>query len=201
MKAYKGIRRFKHIVFCVPVLLAFGCGIGNLENDTLSEKGDYHFRKTRWGYSQAMVALSEQEQGTRLFSRKGNTLIYNERISGMPVKLVYCFEKDKLRVAGYLTDRPIKNVEIFEHVAKTLGEPNRYDRWRHGLGGLPYACVYGSLCISCDAKPVEVSAFAGCCGHYLNFSIKHPKRKQARFYDGMESGHTSIKTSLDSSTR
>lgn len=122
MKAYKGIRRFQHIVFCVPVLLAFGCGIGNLEN-VLSEKGDYHFRKTRWGYSRAMVELSEQEQGTRLFFRKGNTLIYNERISDMPVKLVYCFEKDKLRVAGYLTDRPIKNVEIFEHVAKTLGDP------------------------------------------------------------------------------
>ena len=124
MKAYnKRIRRFKHIVLCVPVLLAFGCGIGNLEN-TLSEKGDYHFRKTRWGYSKAMVELSEQKQGTRLFHRKGNTLIYNERISGMPVKLVYCFEKDRLRVAGYLTDRPVKNaMEIFEHVAKTLGEP------------------------------------------------------------------------------
>ena len=104
MKGYKGIRRFKHIVFCVPVLLAFGCAIGNLEN-ALLEKGDYHFRKTRWGYSKAMVELSEQKQGTRLFHRKGNTLIYNEHISGMPVKLVYCFEKDRLRVAGYLTDR------------------------------------------------------------------------------------------------
>ena len=123
MKAYKGIRRFKHIVFCVPVLLAFGCGIGHLEN-ALSEKGDYHFRKTQWGYSKAMVELSEQKQGTRLFHRKGNTLIYNERISGMPVKLVYCFEKDRLRVAGYLTNSRAKNpLEIFEHVAKTLGEP------------------------------------------------------------------------------
>lgn len=123
MKGYKRIRRFKHIVFCVPVLLAFGCGIGNLEN-ALSGKGDYHFRKTRWGYSKAMVELSEQKQGTRLFHRKENTLVYNERISGMPVKLVYCFENDRLRVAGYLTDRPVKNaMEILEHVAETLGEP------------------------------------------------------------------------------
>lgn len=123
MKTYKGIKQFKYIVFCVPMLLVFGCGIGDLEN-ALSEKGDYHFRKTRWGYSQAMVELSEQKQGTRLFYRKGNTLVYNERISGMPVKLVYCFEKDKLRVAGYLTDRPVKiAMEIFERVAKTLGEP------------------------------------------------------------------------------
>ena len=28
---------------------------------------------------------------------EGNTLVYNERISGMPVKLVYCFENDRLR--------------------------------------------------------------------------------------------------------
>ena len=123
MKAYKGIRRFTRIVFCVPVLLAFGCGIGNLEN-ALLEKGDYHFRKTQWGYSKAMVELSEQKQGTRLFHRKENTLVYNERISDMPVKLVYCFENDRLRVAGYLTDRPVKNaMEIFNHVAETLGEP------------------------------------------------------------------------------
>ena len=123
MKKNKGIRRFKHIVFCIPMLLAIGCGIGNLEN-AFSDKGDYHFRKTRWGYTKAMVEHSEQKQGTRLFLRKGNTLIYNERISDMPVKLVYCFENDRLRVAGYITDRPIKNAkEILDHVAKKLGEP------------------------------------------------------------------------------
>ena len=122
MNEYQRLRRFKYIVFCVPVFLAFGCAIGNLEN-ALSEKGDYHFRKTRWGYSKAMVELSEQKQGTRLFDRKGNTLIYNERISGMPVKLVYCFEKDRLRVAGYLTERPVINaMEIFKHIAEKLGE-------------------------------------------------------------------------------
>lgn len=71
-----------------------------------------------------MVELSEQKQGTRLFNRKGNTLIYNERISGMPVKLVYCFENDRIRVAGYLTERPIINaMEIFKHIAEKLGEP------------------------------------------------------------------------------
>ena len=44
MKAYKGIRRFLDIVFYVPVLLAFGCGIGNLEN-SLSGKGITTFAK------------------------------------------------------------------------------------------------------------------------------------------------------------
>lgn len=123
MTAYKWIKRIKYIVFCVPVLLTFGCVIGNLEN-ALSEKEDYHFRKTRWGYSKAMVELSEQKQGTRLFNRKENVLIYNERISDMPVKLVYCFENNRLRVAGYLTDKPVKNAnEIFNQVAEKLGEP------------------------------------------------------------------------------
>ena len=133
MKAYKGIRRFKHIMFCVPVLLAFGCAnlaeIQNLEKirHALSEDGDYHFRKTRWGYSQAMVELSEQKQGTRLFSRKENTLIYNERIADVPIKIVYSFENDRLRVAGYLTDKPIKNAkQIHEHAAETLGEPRDF---------------------------------------------------------------------------
>ncbi len=124
MPAYNGLRRFKHIIGWGAILLAFGCA--NLEKirHTLSEEGDYHFRKTRWGYSQAMVQLSEQKQGTRLDFRKENTLVYNERISDMPVKLVYCFENDRLRVAGYLTDRPVKNaMEIFNHVAETLGEP------------------------------------------------------------------------------
>ena len=123
MTTYKWIRWFKYIVFCVPVLLSIGCGIGNLEN-ALSDKRDYHFRKTRWGYSKAMVMLSEQKQGTHLVYRKGNTLIYNERISDTPVKLVYCFVNDKLRVAGYLTNKPTKLTKaFFNHVAETLGEP------------------------------------------------------------------------------
>ena len=126
MKEYHGLRQLKQLVLLVAVLLSLGCvNFKEIEiGETLSSNGDYHFRKTRWGYSKAMVQLSEQKQGTRLFDRKGNTLIYNERISGMPVKLVYCFEKDRLRVAGYLTDRPVKNaMEIFKHVAEKLGEP------------------------------------------------------------------------------
>ena len=120
----KRLRRFIHFVGCGAMLLAFGCVNLQEIGNSLSEEGDYHFRKTRWGYSQAMVELSEQKQGTRLFHRKGNTLVYNERISDMPVKLVYCFENDRLRVAGYLTERPVKNaMEILKHAAETLGEP------------------------------------------------------------------------------
>ena len=123
MTTCKWIKAVQYIVLCVPVLLSIGCGIGNLEN-ALSDKRDYHFRKTRWGYSKAMVMMSEQKKGTRLFYRKGNTLIYNERISDMPVKLVYCFENDQLRAAGYVTNRPvIMAKKVFDDISETLGEP------------------------------------------------------------------------------
>ena len=72
-----------------------------------------------------MVELSEQKQGTRLSDRKGNTLIYNERISGMPVKLVYCFENDRPPRRG-LSHRedPSKMLWRFSRMLlKRWGEP------------------------------------------------------------------------------
>ena len=111
-------------VSIVFLLFAF-CFIGCLQEigKTLSSEGDYHFRKTRWGYSQAMVQLSEQ--GTRLDFRKENTLIYNERIADIPPKIVYSFENDRLRAAGYLTETPIKNAHLIHaHAGDVLGEPN-----------------------------------------------------------------------------
>ena len=75
------------------------------------------------GYSQAMIQLSEQ--GTRLDFRKENTLIYNERIADIPLKIVYSFENDRLRAAGYLTETSIKNAHLIHaHAGDVLGEPN-----------------------------------------------------------------------------
>ena len=80
MQEHKGLRRLKHIVLLGAALLSLGCAnfgeIANLEEigKSLSSAGDYHFRKTRWGYSQAMVELSEQKQSTRSFFRKENTM-------------------------------------------------------------------------------------------------------------------------------
>ena len=111
----------------------------NAETRSLAEKlsdmfiekdSDFHFRQVRWGYSQAMVQLSEQKLGTRLALRKENTLIYKERIADVPVDLVYSFEKNRLRAAGYLTQRrpiSIKNAkQMLAHVTETLGEPNNW---------------------------------------------------------------------------
>ena len=110
-----------YVVLFVLVLLSFGCA--NLV-ENLSSSGDYHFRKARWGYTQAMVRLSEQ--GKRLHLKKGNTLVFNHRINDIPVKIVYTFKENRLRAAGYITDQPVKGADkIIEQSVKELGEPTQ----------------------------------------------------------------------------
>lgn len=105
----------------VPVLLSLGCAnLGTM----LSADGDYHFRKTRWGYTQEMVRASEQ--GKRMDLKKGNTLTFNHRINDIPVKIVYTFKENRLRAAGYITDQPVKGAQsIIEQSVKELGEPTQ----------------------------------------------------------------------------
>ena len=121
MKAYKGLKTLKNIVMLVPILLSLGCA--SLV-ETLSASGDYHFRKARWGYTQEMVLASEQ--GKRLHLKKGNTLVYNHRISDIPIKIVYTFNKNRLRAAGYITDQPVKGADkIIAQSVQELGEPSQ----------------------------------------------------------------------------
>ena len=121
MKAYNGLRTLKNIVLLVPMLLSLGCA-GLVE--TLSASGSYHFRRARWGYTQEMVLASEQ--GKRLHLKKGNTLVYNHRISDIPLKIVYTFKDNRLRAAGYITDQPVKRSDkIIEQSVAELGEPTQ----------------------------------------------------------------------------
>ena len=121
MKAYKSLRKLTNIVLLVPVLLSLGCA--NLL-ETLSASGAYHFRRVRWGYTQEMVLASEQ--GKRLYLKKGNTLVYNHRISDIPLKIVYTFKDNRLRAAGYITDQPVKRGDkIIEQSVAELGEPTQ----------------------------------------------------------------------------
>ena len=121
MKAYKALRKLTNIVLLVPVFLSLGCA--NLL-ETLSASGAYHFRRARWGYTQEMVLASEQ--GKRLYLKKGNTLVYNHRISDIPLKIVYTFKDNRLRAAGYITDQPVKRGdEIIEQSVAELGEPTQ----------------------------------------------------------------------------
>ncbi len=121
MKAYSSLNKLKNIVLLVPILLSLGCA--NLV-ETLSASGSYHFRKTRWGYTREMVLASEQ--GKRLHLRKGNTLVFNHRISDIPLKIVYTFKENRLRAAGYITDQPVKGADkIIAQSVKELGEPSQ----------------------------------------------------------------------------
>lgn len=121
MKAYKSLRTLKNIVLLVPMLLSLGCA--NLV-ETLSASGDYHFRRARWGYTQEMVILAEQ--GKRIHLKKGNTLVFNHRINDTPIKIVYTFNENRLRAAGYVTDQPVKNADkIIEQSVQELGEPTQ----------------------------------------------------------------------------
>ncbi|MDE0089223.1 MAG: hypothetical protein OXU23_26145 [Candidatus Poribacteria bacterium] len=72
-------------------------------------QSDYDFRKVRWGYTQERVRIIEQ--GKTVFLRTQDILIYKFRIEGVPVLLVYTFRKNKLRSAGYMTEKPVKNAQ------------------------------------------------------------------------------------------
>ena len=93
LKEYNSLGNFRKIALLMPVLLSLGCA--NMGQVLSESNGTYHFRKTRWGYTQERVLLAEP--GKRLFLRKGNTLVFNHRISHIPVKIVYTFKENRLR--------------------------------------------------------------------------------------------------------
>lgn len=122
MKAYKGLSGLKRNLLLIPMFLSLGCA--NL-GPMLSEPNEtYHFRKTRWGYTQERVLLAELDK--QLFLRKGNTLVYNHRINDIPVKIVYTFKENRLRAAGYITNQPVQGAEnIIKRSVEELGEPTQ----------------------------------------------------------------------------
>ena len=82
----------------------------------------YDFRKTRWGFSKERVMLNEQ--GKRIHIKKGNLIIFHHSIGNVKCKLVYCFKDNKLRAAGYMTDKPVKGAQNIVKLSVTeLGEP------------------------------------------------------------------------------
>ncbi|RKU12244.1 hypothetical protein C6501_11185 [Candidatus Poribacteria bacterium] len=99
--------------FLGPVILSLfltGCStFSHIFFDDVQD--DYDFRKVRWGYSQERVETIEQ--GKVVFSRTPDLLIYKSKIEGVPVLLVYTFRKNKLRSAGYMTQKPVRNAQNF----------------------------------------------------------------------------------------
>ena len=115
-------------VICLTYVL-IGCN-----PKALLESEPYDFRKARWGYTKEMVLTSEQ--GKRLHVKKGNLIIYNHAFGHTQAKIVYCFQDNKLTAAGYITDKPTKDVEriLAQSVAKH-GKPDeqRFDGFQWNL--------------------------------------------------------------------
>ncbi len=120
LKGGKRLLVFTNTAVALSVLF-IGCA--NL-GSTLSQSSPYDFRKTRWGFSQDRVILAEQ--GKRMHLKKGNVVIFNHSISDVKCKIVYCFKDDRLRAAGYITDKPVRGAKnIVKRSVDELGEPTQ----------------------------------------------------------------------------
>ena len=112
----------KKLVFCLLALLPLLSACVNVAKMLDENDADYHFRETRWGFSQERVEISEA--GHRPFQRTENELVYKYKINGIRCKVVYTFKDNKLRTAGYLTEQPVQNADILlEEAVKRHGMP------------------------------------------------------------------------------
>lgn len=102
-------------------ILLTGCA--SISN-TLSEDtaNDYDFRNTQWGFSRQRVLLAEKDM--KVFQHTDDLLIYRTKVAGVPALLVYTFNDNKLRAAGYITEKPVRNAQnITKMCVAKHGEP------------------------------------------------------------------------------
>ena len=91
----------------------------------------YHFRKTRWGFTRERVELSEV--GNTVLERTPQLLVYRCKINEVNCALVYTFEKNKLRTAGYITTAPIPNADnLRKAVVDKYGPPDGQETYEDG---------------------------------------------------------------------
>ena len=114
--------------FVLLMMILFSTSCGSKVSQTLSkalvQTDGYDFRKARWGFTREMVTVAEQ--GQRLFIRKGNVLMFNHKIGGIPCKIIYCFKDNRLRAAGYITLTPAKRAHaIVEYCVEENGSPTQ----------------------------------------------------------------------------
>ena len=104
-------------------ILLIGCAsISKTLSDNASD--DYDFRKTRWGDSCQRVLRIEKDM--QIFQRTDDVLIYRTNIAGVPALLVYTFKDNKLRAAGYITEKPVKNAQNMTKMSiKAHGKPTQ----------------------------------------------------------------------------
>ncbi len=103
-------------------------------------QGNYDFRQAKWGYTQERIMILEQ--GKRVYFREPDQLIYKSKIGGIPVFLVYSFRDNKLRSAGYMTQKPSRNAKNFvKNYVEKHGIPN-YELTDGMMWQLPRSIVY-----------------------------------------------------------
>ena len=116
--------------------------------DTFVGNSDYHFRKVRWGFSRERVELSET--GNTVFERRDNTVVYKCKVNGVHCKLIYTFQDNKLRAAGYVTINPITTADnLIKEAISTHGVPNIHEQYPDGLEELvwktPNTVIFANL--------------------------------------------------------
>ena len=115
--------------------------------EILSEESNFDFRNTRWEFSKERVLLAER--GNPVFFRSDNVLIYKCKIEDVPCQLIYTFNNNKLRSAGFITLRPVKNADaLINDCIEKLGEPemnNTSMTWRTP-DSVIYANAYKIAC-------------------------------------------------------
>lgn len=100
--------------------------------DTLAQDNTgYHFRKTRWGFPRERVELSEV--GNTAHKRTPQVLVYQYKINEVNCALVYTFEDNKLRTAGYITLQPVPNADnLRKAVVDKYGPPDGQETYEDG---------------------------------------------------------------------
>lgn len=92
----------------------------------------YHFRQTRWGFSRDRVELSEV--GNTVEKRTPQAIVYRCKINGVNCRLIYTFENNKLRTAGYITVDPVPHADnLRKAVVDKYGPPDGQETYDDGL--------------------------------------------------------------------
>ena len=120
----KESQRF-YLLLIISVFLFIG-GCATLETSVTAPP---HFRQVWWGNTKASVLT--KEQGKRIHTNAGGSLVYKTRYGNIPVLLVYCFRSNngiyRLRAAGYMTSTPAstdKPDSVFrQELLEALGDP------------------------------------------------------------------------------
>ena len=97
----------------------------------LEDNIGYHFRKTRWGFSRDRVELSEV--GNTVLKRTPQAVVYQCKINGVNCHLIYTFENNKLRTAGYITITSVPHADnLRKAVVDKYGPPDGQETYEDG---------------------------------------------------------------------